>query len=145
MSIAYFQKEKVFKIDTEHTSYIIGLTDKPAYVGHVYYGARVEDHDLSYLLRTSEMPFVPSQNNRDKLLFMDTYPMEYPVHGTGDFRGNALKVRTEGGHEVLDLHFVSYEILNEKTKLKGLPATFGKEAQTLKILLEDRSAECRQS
>ena len=138
MSIAYFQKEKIFKIDTEHTSYIIGLTDKPAYVGHIYYGARVEDHDLSYLLRTSEMPFVPSQNNRDKLLFMDTYPMEYPVHGTGDFRGDALKVRTEGGHEVLDLHFASYEILNEKPKLKGLPATFGKEAQTLKILLEDK-------
>ena len=138
MPITYFKKEKVFKIDTEHTSYIIGLTDKPAYVGHIYYGARIADHDVSYLLRTEEMPFVPSQNNRDKLLFMDSYPMEYPVHGTGDFRGTALKARKEDGTEVLDLHYVSHEILSEKPKLKGLPATWGKEAQTLKILMEDK-------
>ena len=137
MPITCFEKEKVFKIDTTHTSYIIGLADKPAYVGHIYYGARVEDPDLSYLLRTAEMPFVPSRNARDKLVFMDTYPMEYPVHGTGDFRGTALRVRTNGGHEVLDLHYKSYAIVKEKAKLKGLPATFGKEAQTLKILMED--------
>ena len=138
MPISYFDKQKIFKLDTPHTSYIIGLTDKPAFVGHIYYGARISDADVSYLLRTEEMPYVPSQNDRDKLLFMDTYPMELPTHGTGDFRGTALKVRTEAGHEVLELHYVSHEILEEKPKLKGLPATWGKEAQTLKILTEDK-------
>ena len=138
MPIAYHKKENVFKIDTEHTSYLIGLADKPAYVGHIYYGGRIADHDLEYLLRTEENPFVPSKNARDKLLFMDAFPFELPTHGVGDFRGDALRVRTENGTEVLELHYVSHEILQEKSQLKGLPATFGKEVQTLKILTEDK-------
>lgn len=37
MSIQYSAEKKMFKLDTDATTYLIGLTDE-GYVGHVYYG-----------------------------------------------------------------------------------------------------------
>ena len=73
MNITFNEKDRSFKIDTENTSYIIGIADEEGFIGHVYYGSKVEDEPL-YLMRTGEPPFVPSKNNRDRGSFMDTFP-----------------------------------------------------------------------
>ena len=76
-AIHYYEKEGVFKLDTPHTSYLIGIVDEEKFLGHIYYGAKITDYDVRALMRTGEAPFVPSQNNRDRSSFLDAFPMEY--------------------------------------------------------------------
>lgn len=37
MSVIYNETRRIFKLDTENTSYLIGISPE-GYVGHVYYG-----------------------------------------------------------------------------------------------------------
>lgn len=139
MGIKCFEEQRVFKLDTKDTSYLIGVVDKENFIGHVYYGKRLEDYDLQYLLRTDEAPFVPSVNNRDRLSFYDSFPTEYSTHGLGDYREDSISVETKGGHTALQLGYVSHKIYKGKPQLSGLPATFGKESEcsTLELLCKD--------
>ena len=36
MAITYFEKERIFKLDTPASSYVIGIVDKENFVGHVH-------------------------------------------------------------------------------------------------------------
>ena len=139
MGIQYYEKERLFKLDTPNTSYILGIVDEKQYLGHVYYGAKLNDYHVAYLMRTQEAPFVPSKNSRDKHSFLDCFPMEYPTHGLGDFREDCISIKTLSGHVGMTLHYVSHEIFAGKKELEKLPATFGneKECTTLEILCED--------
>ncbi|MCM1262370.1 MAG: alpha-galactosidase [Butyrivibrio sp.] len=143
MNISFNTKERIFKLDTEHTSYCIGIVDEENFVGHVYYGRKIESDDLAYLLRTREAPFVPSNNMRDRASFLDTFPMEYAGSGLGDYREGAFNVRTKGGHAGVSLSYVSHKIYDGKPKLEGLPATFGEdnECKTLELWCEDSSLQ----
>ncbi len=140
MSIQYFEKERIFKLDTCASTYMIGIVDEENFIGHVYFGPRIKEHDAGYLMRTAELPHVPTRNGRDRLAFMDTFPMEYPTHGLGDYRDDAIAVRTVNGNSALQLSYVSHEIIQGKKPIKGLPATFGsdKDCQTLEILSTDK-------
>lgn len=140
MAINYYENEKVFKLDTLNSSYVIGIVDIEGFVGHIYYGPRIESHDIAYLMRCSEPPFVPSANARDRLSFLDCFPMEYPTHGLGDFREGAISVRTENGTSALALFYKEHKIYKGKKQLEGLPATFGNEDEvsTLELVCEDK-------
>ena len=140
MQINNNEQNRVFKIDTEHTSYCIGIVDEENFVGHIYYGRKLTDDNLCYLMRTMEQPFVPSRNNRDRTSFLDTFPTEYTGHGLGDYREGTLMVRTAGGHTGVSLSYVSHRIIDGKEELAGLPATFGATdaCRTLELTCEDR-------
>ena len=140
MNITYNEQSRVFKLDTAHTSYCIGIVDDDNFVGHIYYGRKLSDDNLVYLMRTTENPFVPSQNNRDRTSFLDTFPMEYTGNDLGDYREGTLTVRTVGGHTAVSLSYISHRIYDGKAPLKGLPATFGKdtECKTLELTCEDK-------
>lgn len=139
MRIGYHEKNRVFKIDTEHTSYCIGIVDEENFLGHIYYGRKLAEDDLVYLMRTDEAPYVPSRNNRERTSFLDTFPMEYTGHGLGDYREGTLTVKTLKGHTAVSLSYVSHRIYNGKEALAGLPATFAQEdaCKTLEITCED--------
>ncbi len=87
MSIVFDENLDLFCLETANTSYIIGLADHRTFVGHVYYGKRVRGQDLRYLLRTGEAPFVPSENERERCSFYDTFPSEYSGNGGGRLSG----------------------------------------------------------
>ena len=76
MNITYNEKERSFRLDAKDTSYMFKIVDE-GYLLHVYYGRKVPDEDLGYLLRLDESPQTPSTNNRERATFMDTYPFEY--------------------------------------------------------------------
>ena len=99
MSIVFDENLDLFCLETANTSYIIGLADHRTFVGHVYYGRRVRGQDLRYLLRTGEAPFVPSENERERCSFYDTFPSEYSGNGVGDYRESSIAVRTQAGQE----------------------------------------------
>ena len=129
VNISYNPTYRTFKLDTPRTSYVIGLVDAEGFVCHLYYGRKLNEAgpsaaDLSWLARTDEHPFTPGTNARDRLSFLDSYPAEFPGHGTGDFRESAIRVRTEGGHNAVFPTYRSHRIYGGKPALPGLPATF---------------------
>ncbi|HHX61117.1 MAG TPA: alpha-galactosidase [Epulopiscium sp.] len=136
MGIEYYGNEKIWKLDTKSSSYIIAIVDEEQFVGHVYYGKKLADYNLNYLMRIDEPPFVPSRNNRDRVPFYDSFPMEYPTHGLGDFRESCLQVKTKDGHTACGLQYVSHEITKGKPKLKELPATFANEDECTTLQLK---------
>ena len=140
MAITYFEEKRLFQLDTANTSYIIGIVDEENFVGHVYYGRKIKGRDTAYLMRTGEAPFVPSKNNRERLSFLDSFPMEYPGNGLGDYRESAIEVKTAGGYTGVQLNYESYEILDEKPLLKGLPSTFAGEEASKTLVLHCKDA-----
>ena len=139
MSIVFDENLDLFCLETANTSYIIGLADHRTFVGHVYYGKRVRGQDLRYLLRTGEAPFVPSENERERCSFYDTFPSEYSGNGVGDYRESSIAVRTQAGQHAVMPTYVSYEITDQKPELPGLPSAFDREhtAQTLILHCRD--------
>lgn len=120
MAIRYIEQDRTFWLDTEHTSYIMAVVDEENFVGHVYYGQKLQYTEGTpapvYLMRTGEAPFVPSKNNRERVSFLDSFPMEYPGNGLGDYRESAVSIRTVGGHVGVQLNYVSHEIVKGKPR-----------------------------
>ncbi|MDF2943341.1 MAG: alpha-galactosidase [Herbinix sp.] len=143
MGIQYYEKNRVFKLDTPKSTYMIGIVDEENFIGHIYYGKTIIDTDMRYLMRSEEI--VPSKNNRDRVSFMDSLPMEFSTHGIGDFRESCLSVKTKSGHSACSLSYVSHEIYKGKPLLQDLPATFGdeKDCTTLELTCEDKSLQLR--
>ena len=139
MAVQFNEDKKIFRLDTETSTYLMGLTPE-GYLGHIYYGDRLYKATENYMLRMEEPPYTPSVNKREKSSFLDSFPMEYPTGGIGDYRESCLNVRNEAGQMGCEIHYVSHEIYNGKKALKGLPASFGtgEEVQTLDILCEDK-------
>ncbi len=125
--------------DSEYQLYHRSCRPPATFVGYVYYGKRVRGQDLRYLLRTGEAPFVPSENERERCSFYDTFPSEYSGNGVGDYRESSIAVRTQDGQHAVMPTYVSYEITDQKPELPGLPSAFDREntAQTLILHCRD--------
>lgn len=124
MGVQFLEEYGLFQLDTENTSYVIGVVDEEKFLGHAYYGTKIAMQDSGYLLRTMEAPFVPSENNRDRTSFYDQFPFEYTGNGLGDYRESPLVVEREDGTRGVLVTLESYEILKQKPVLKGLPSSF---------------------
>ena len=143
INIFYNEKDKAFKLRANNTDYMMKVCEE-GYLAHVYYGNKVPDEDLTYLLRLDESPFTPATNDRDRASFMDTLPFEYPCFGLGDYRESAFKIMDSNGMSTCDLRYVSHKMYEGKPKLEGLPATFATEesgCSTLEITMYDKSAD----
>ena len=143
INIFYNEKDKAFKLRANNTDYIMKVCEE-GYLAHVYYGNKVPDEDLTYLLRLDESPFTPATNDRDRASFMDTLPFEYPCFGLGDYRESAFKIMDANGMSTCDLRYVSHKMYEGKPKLEGLPATFATEesgCSTLEITMYDKYAD----
>lgn len=143
INIFYNEKDKAFKLRANNTDYMMKVCEE-GYLAHVYYGNKVPDEDLTYLLRLDESPFTPATNDRDRASFMDTLPFEYPCFGIGDYRESAFKIMDANGMSTCDLRYVSHKMYEGKPKLEGLPATFATEesgCSTLEITMYDKYAD----
>lgn len=136
MNITYLRKNNSFKLDTDNTSYVIGIVDKEGFIGHAYYGARIPNEDVTYLMRINENPLVPSLNERNRSSFLDTFPTEFSGNNVGDYRESSIKIRDKNGASGIQLLYREYRIINGKPKIKGLPATFSDEMWRLLGLLD---------
>lgn len=140
MSVFYSEKDRSFRLDANNTSYMMKYTEE-GYLCHVYFGAKVPDDDLGYLLRFDESPLTPLENNRDRATFLDTTPFEYSCFGIGDYREAAFKILDDKGMTAADLRYKSHKIYKGKPALEGMPATFATDSsgcETLEITLEDK-------
>lgn len=126
MSVSYNEQERVFKLDTPNSTYLIGIIDEEGFLGHLYYSRKIPDFNMGYLTRIGEQD-LPSVRNRERLGFLDTLPTEFPGHGIGDMKESCLRLETPEGYRACGLTYHSHRIYGGKPKLEGLPATYGGE------------------
>ena len=140
MAITVLQEERIFKIDTESSSYVLGVLGNNVLV-HLYYGGRVEDAHLAHLApQRGRASFWSIQADAEDDFSADVMPLEYSGAGSADLRAPALAAQSETGDNVTDLRYDSCEVLPGKPDLPGLPHVYlnpGDEGETLRITLRD--------
>ncbi len=145
MAILFQEEKRIFTLQTKQTTYQMKVDDF-GFLLHLYYGTRVSG-DMDYLLTYYDRGFSGNPNDvgNNRTYSMDVLPQEYPTLGTGDYRNSALVLRGHDESECCDLRYAGYEIREGKYELEGLPAVYAgeKEAQTLKIVLEDNVSRVR--
>ena len=141
--IRYHEKEKVFELRTENSTYQMQVREYDTLV-HLYYGSPVGDTLITDRIVYADRGFSgnPYEAGRDRTFSLDTLPQEYTAYGNGDYRINGLEAVQADGSDTANLKFESYEIRPGKYSLRGLPAMFGgeEEAQTLEIVLADHAS-----
>ncbi|WP_031263915.1 alpha-galactosidase [Sporolactobacillus laevolacticus] len=141
MLIDYDSKNKVFHLQTKHSSYVMGLDH--GYLLHHYWGKKITTYRGSRPIVYAPRSFAPYADPTHRGFSLSTLPLEYPAYGNGDFRHPAYQVQLENGSTVTDLHYAGHVIYSGKKKLDGLPSTYveqDQEAQSLDIILEDSVA-----
>lgn len=139
MAIFYQQQNRIFTLQTKHTTYQMKVDDF-GFLLHLYYGSRVAGN-MDYLLTYYDRGFSgnPYDAGNDRTYSMDVLPQEYPTMGIGDYRNSALVICNQDRSECCDLRYVGYDIREGKYGLPGLPAVHAnlQDAETLEIVLED--------
>lgn len=122
MSIVFDKNSKVFHLNTKETEYQIKIGDY-GMVLHTYYGERVGNTDMSYLIKEMDRGFSGNAYEcRDRRgLSPDTLPFEYSTKGAGDFRVSALESILSNGSRTCDLRYKSYEIFEGIYTIDNMP------------------------
>lgn len=139
------KKNRVFTLHTQNTTYQM-KADRYNVLLHTYYGPRVREEDLSYLIQYVDRGFSPNPNEvgDDRTYSLDTLPQEYSSCGVGDFRLPSIEFERLDGSLAADLRYTGYELKKGKYSLPGLPAFWGgDEWETLVIFMEDAAAQMR--
>lgn len=146
MAIIMNQAEQVFTLQTKRTTYQMKAGDYGILL-HLYYGARVEDCTMDYLLHRKDVGFSgnPYEAGEDRTFSLDTLPQEFPSYGVGDYRNNCVGVCQADGTRAADFRYVSWEIREGTHKIPGLPCLFDEDetAETLVIFLEDAASSLK--
>jgi len=139
MGIQFFEDNKVFKLDTNKSTYIFHILGEEKVVAHVYYGPKLDSHEVNYVMYMGDMPESAPVVSRDRASFLAAFPKEYPTNGLGDFKEDAIAVRSKDGFCALGLYYKGHKIYKGKKGLPGLPATFGSEdtVTSLELYCED--------
>ena len=141
MPILYNNQDKTITLQTKNTTYQMKI-DAYNVLLHTYYGAKIQEQDLSPLIVKGDRGFSGNPNDVGtcRTYSLDTLPQEYSCYGNGDYRTSAIKIRHENGAHGLDLRYVSHEVLDLKYSIPNLPAMYDTEdnkGETLKVTLED--------
>ena len=91
MAIIMNQAEQVITLQTKRSTYQMKVGDYGVLL-HLYYGARVEDCTMDYLLHKKDVGFSgnPYDAGEDRTFSLDTLPQEFPSYGVGDYRNTCV-------------------------------------------------------
>ncbi|KAF1301987.1 alpha-galactosidase [Candidatus Enterococcus willemsii] len=138
--ITYNEQTQTFHLKNNKISYILGIEENN-YLTHLYFGKKINHYSGNYRYPRTDRSFSPNAPNAvDRLLSLDTLPLEFPGYGYGDFREPAHNIKLANGSRINDFRYESYEIQQGKPQLSGLPALYTNEeseAETLIIQLKD--------
>lgn len=146
MPIIVNEKDKVFHLQTEKTSYIFGFLTSNTPV-HMYWGKRLEktpDINTLFIIpyKWPRSFCVVDGTTKDGDIFSrESLTMEFSTFGSSDLREPTFHAEYKDGSTVSDFEYKSYKITNGKKGIEGLPATYSEndgEAQTLEVTLTDK-------
>lgn len=135
--ITFNEKTKVFTLSTNKTSYAFGLLDDKLLV-HLYWGKKlvneIYENWKDEFCSRSHSPFDYGEYSTN---FM---PLEYSQYGGGDSRICDFSAVYSDGSRVTKADFKSYEIIEGKPEIEGLPSVYaekGDKVLTLAVTLFD--------
>lgn len=134
---------KEFHLTNGKISYIFRVMEQTNVLEQLYVGKAIQHRDsFAHLI---EREVRPSNNQvvEDHTTSLEHVKQEMPVYGTTDFRYPALEIKYPDGDRISQFEYDSYEVVEGKKTLEGLPSTFAtaKEATTLDIRLKDRYSD----
>ena len=140
MPILFDDSINLFSLQTCHSTYQM-LVGPYGFLLHLYYGAKIENQNLGYLIQQQDRGFSgnPFDAGTDRKFSLDTLPQEYPFSGSGDYREVCLAWQLPDGSSTVDLRYQEHRIFSGKTPLPGLPSCYGSdhEVQSLEIVMAD--------
>lgn len=146
MAILFNQDTQVFTLQTKNSAYQMKVTDYGVLL-HLYYGKRIDDCDLSYLIQRTDRGFCgnPYELQMDRTFSLDYFPQEYSCFGIGDYRADSVKIINTNGSCAVDYRYYSYRIEDGKYGLDGLPYLYAgeKKGETLIITMKDKDSEMK--
>ena len=138
MAITFIEAQNTFYLDGKGVTYAI-MINKAGYPCHMYFGASITHDGLKHtrkIGRTSRTASPPSMDSEG--YSYQNYLPEYAFFGTGDFREPAVIIENPTGDRICDLLYDSYDILDVKPPIDGMPSLRG--AQTLVLHLKDKTS-----
>ena len=130
--------DKVFKLDTDSTSYVFAVNER-GHLEHIYYGKRIAEQDYD-ALRHKNTVTVGSAVEYDTKDFysLDTALLEYSGIGKGDFRHSPIELIMPDGSFVCDFVYESHSVRDGSLPEDGgLPFAYG-DATTLSVVLSEK-------
>lgn len=139
MSIVY--ENGVFTLQTAHSTYQMKISEH-GHLLHLYYGSRISDADVSYLIprviRSHESN--PAEAGEDRVYSLCAYPQEFSSNDAGDYRVPSIELINPDGSYAFVGKYRSHSIYHGKYRYSTLPTLFAAENEpvdTLEIVLED--------
>lgn len=134
----YLNKDNVFHLSTDKTSYIFRALPTGQLEG-MYYGKKIRNKDnFDYLYDKHAAGYSNSTpyTQKDTSLSLDHIALEYSAYGKGDYRLPAMEIMASDGNFTTDFTFDSASVTKLKPNLKGLPSSYG-DSETLTVILSD--------
>lgn len=139
MAIIINNVDKTYTLTTKNTMYQMKV-DETGVLEHTYYGSKMEYMDMHYGVECIfGASFSPNVAGKDESYSYNAIHQELSCAGIGDFRLTSMGVRNSDGSLGVEPHFVSARVEKGKYSIKGLPAFYGEEADTLVVTLKDNT------
>ncbi len=130
--------ENTFHLSNDSISYIFKIM-RNNQLGQLYFGKKIRDRDnFEHLFVERSVILAPCVFEGDLDFSLEVLKQEYPAYGTGDYREPAYQVTSENGSRITNFEYLSHEIFRGKNKIEGLPATYGRDVETLAITMYDK-------
>ena len=133
--IHYNCETKSFLINGKNYSYAVYI-NRAGFLQHIYYGRKIEENDLAYLVKTHGAAAEPAPEDLNMDLATDVMPSECGRFGRGDFRPATVIVRRKDGAAMSRFKYVRHAIVGDVHQISGMPC-IRKADQTLTITLKD--------
>ncbi|MBQ8232381.1 MAG: alpha-galactosidase [Lachnospiraceae bacterium] len=139
--ILFNEQNKVFTIHTANSTYQMKVSQH-GHLLHLYYGKRIVDEDVSYLIpnvvRSHESN--PAEAGVDRVYSLCAYPQEFSGNDAGDYRIPSIEVVNADGSYAFVGKYRSHKIYSGKYRLSSLPTLYAsneENAETLEMILKD--------
>jgi len=138
--IEFNEKEKVFYLNTENSSYIFRVTEFN-HLESIYYGISVPTGEIESLRLKHTVPIGSSvaYSPENDIYSLDNLTLEYSGIGKGDYRHSPIEICMPDSTYVCDFVYRSHKIYTGATSSETLPLSYGDstECSTLEITMED--------
>ena len=125
------EKNGVFTLDTEHTSYVFRVMET-GHLEHLYYGRKIHICDTESL--REKFAFATGNticyDEEHKSLTLENLCLEMSSYGKGDIREPFLEVLHADGSFTSDFLYETYTITEEKPEYATLPGSYSEDGKT---------------
>ena len=140
MCIFFNEQKNMFTLQTKNSTYQMKV-DEFDFLAHIYYGEKIEQGDMEYLITKTDISFSGNPfEAKDRTFSLDVLPQEYSSVGIGDYRISSISLNEENGCNVFQPKYIGYKIKDGVKKIEGMPYIYdnGDNPKTLEIYLKDK-------